>query len=148
MDVARMLGLGPLALALFVLGAGCQRPTTFHAVSGKVTYRGAALTNGVVVFTPDASRGERGPIALGTIREDGTYTLTTGETPGAGPGWYRVTVAAFAGPAPQGAAQGAPPDRFQPPVPLLPEKYRDPELSHLRCEIKSNHANTIDLNLD
>jgi hypothetical protein len=144
MDAARMLGLGPLALALCVAAAGCQRPPTFHPVSGKVTYRGAALTNGVVVFTPDASRGENGSIALGTIRADGTYTLSTGEVAGAGPGWYRVTVAAFAGP----AAPNPPPDRFQPPVPVLPERYRDPELSQLRCEIKANHTNTIDLNLD
>jgi hypothetical protein len=53
-------------------------------------------------------------------------------------------VSTFATPAPKGAA----PDRFQPPAPLLPERYRDPELSMLRCEVKANQTNTIDLNLD
>src|SRR5438067_157842 len=30
MNVARMLGLGPLSLALLVVVAGCQRPATLH----------------------------------------------------------------------------------------------------------------------
>jgi hypothetical protein len=144
MNAARMLGVWPLALALLVFGAGCRRPATLHPVNGKVSYKGAVLTNGVVVFTPDASRGESGPIALGAIRADGNYTLTTGEASGVSAGWYRVTVAAFTAP----AAANPQADRFQTPVSVLPEKYRDPELSLLRCEIKSDHVNTIDLNLD
>jgi hypothetical protein len=132
MNAARMLGVGPLLLALLVFATGCQRPVGLHPVSGKVSYKGAALNNGVVVFTPDASRGESGPIALGNIREDGTFALSTGDAPGATAGWYRVTVAAFA----------------KSSVPLLPEKYGNPELSLLRCEIKASQANAIDLNLD
>jgi hypothetical protein len=138
MRAARMLRTWPLALAALLLLYGCQRPVTLHAVSGKVTYKGAVLHNGIIVFTPDASRGESGPIALGTIREDGTYLLATGEALGASPGWYRVTIAAFSAAPPKSAA----------PVPLLPEKYRDPELSLLRCQVKSDRANTIDFNLD
>lgn len=144
MNAAWTLRVCPLALTLLVLGAGCRRPPTLQPVSGKVTYKGAVLTNGLVVFTPDAGRGESGPIALGTIRADGNYTLATGETAGISPGWYRVTVAAFSAPL---AAQ-PPADRFAAPVSLLPEKYRDPELSLLRCEVKPDHVNTIDLNLD
>jgi hypothetical protein len=144
MDAARTLGFCPLALALLVLGAGCQRPVTLHQVSGKVTYKGIALNNGIVVFTPDSGRGESGPVALGTIREDGTYSLTTGDSPGASPGWYRVTVGSFAA----GAPKSPPPNGFQPPVPLLPDRYRDPETSLLRCQIKPNEINNIDLKLD
>ena len=144
MDGARMLRSGLFALTLCVLGTGCPRSAPLQTVGGKVTYKGAALNNGVVVFTPDASRGESGPIALGTIREDGTFALSTGDAAGASPGWYRVTVAAFVMPPPK----TAPPDQFQPPPPLLPEEYRDPELSLLRCQIKPNQPNTIDLLLD
>lgn len=79
---------------------------------------------------------------LGTIHEDGTYALNTNDAVGAGPGWYRITVAAFPVAAPK-----TPPNAFQP-MPILPEKYRDPELSLLRCQIKPNQVNTIDLNLD
>jgi hypothetical protein len=142
MACARMLQLGALALALLVLGAGCRRSAILHPVSGKVSYRGAVLNNGVVVFTPDATRGESGPIALGTIREDGTYTLNTGDVIGAGPGWYRITVAAFTAPVPKTVAP------TPAPLPLLPEKYRDPELSLLRCQVKADQPNNIDLNLD
>ncbi len=131
MDGARMLRLGALALALVGLGAGCQRPAGLQPVQGRVTYRGTTLTNGVVVFTPDTSRGESGPIALGTIHDDGSYTLSTGDHAGAQAGWYRVTVAALATPASS-----------------LPEKYRDPEYSLLRCEVKANQANRLDFNLD
>ncbi len=144
MSVARMLTGSAAALALLAFAAGCQRPTALHPVSGKVTYKGAALNNGVVVFTPDPTRGESGPVALGTIREDGSYSLSTGEASGASAGWYRVSVAAFTSPAPK----NPPPDRFQTPLPLLPEKYRDPELSLLRCSVKPNQSNTINLELE
>jgi hypothetical protein len=136
---ARKLGLGALALGWLVLAAGCQRSTVLNPVNGKVTYKGALLNNGFIVFTPDASRGESGPMALGTIGADGSYTLSTDDGPGAGAGWYRVTVTARIG-----AAQNA----SQRPVSLLPEKYRDPELSLLRCQVKPNQVNVIDLNLD
>jgi hypothetical protein len=144
MDGVRILGLGALALALMVLAAGCRSSVPLQPVTGKVTFRGALVTNGVVAFTPDATRGESGPVAYGRIREDGTYALSTGEAVGAGAGWYRITVASFSTPPPKTLT----PEPFQPPVPLLPEKYRDPELSTLRCQVKSNQANTIDLTLD
>jgi hypothetical protein len=133
-----------LAAALLALLAGCQRQAALQPVNGKVTFKGAVVNNGVVVFTPDTSRGESGPVALGTIREDGTYALTTGEASGAQPGWYRVSVGAFT--APVGKSQA--PDRAASPTPLLPEKYRDPELSMLRCKVQPNQVNTINLELD
>jgi hypothetical protein len=144
MDGVRIFGLGALALALMVLASGCRSSVPLQPVTGKVTFKGALLSYGVVVFTPDASRGESGRVAVGTIRPDGTYTLNTDDAAGAGPGWYRITVSAFNSPPPKTLA----PEPFQPPVPLLPEKYRDPELSTLRCQVKANQTNSIDLNLD
>ena len=141
MITARTLGLGPLALALCLLAAGCTRPTTLNPVSGKVTYRGAALPAGVIVFTPDASRGESGRVAVGTIKDDGSYTLAPDNAAGLPAGWYRVSVASLSSP-PGG------PDRTAPPVSLLPDKYRDPQLSALACEVKASRANNIDFNLD
>jgi hypothetical protein len=137
MHMARKLGFRPLALTLVVLLCGCQRPATLNPVTGKVSYRGATLQNGLVVFTPDSSRGESGRIALGTIRADGTFALATDDAAGAPSGFYRVTVASFAAPGGNPTA-----------VSLLPEKYRDPQLSLLTCEVKANRANTIDFNLD
>ncbi|MCI0377750.1 MAG: hypothetical protein L0215_09100 [Gemmataceae bacterium] len=125
-----MLGLFPLAL--LALGwIGCARgPTPMTPVSGKVTYKGAPVPGGAIVFTPDTTRGETGRIAHGKINSDGSFQLYTGETLGVGAGWYRVTVTSFAT------------------ASLLPDKYRDPDLSRLACEIKPNRSNSIDFNLD
>lgn len=129
---------GALALLLSAaLCAGCQqRPAPFAPVSGKVTYQGGALAGGLIVFTPDAARGESGTIACAEIRPDGSYVLNTGETPGATAGWYRVSVAALA---PAGSG---------PPLAILPVKYGDPRTSLLACEVKANRTNQLDFNLD
>jgi len=140
MKIAWMLG--PTCVAMFAL-AGCGR-APLAPVNGKVSYKGFALQGGVVVFAPDTSRGERGAIAVGKIREDGSYTLYTGDTPGVSSGWYRVTVSSlaatsFSAPTSQG---------FNFPQSIIPEKYRDPDQSMLACEVKSNRTNSIDFNLE
>ncbi len=128
-------------LALLLAACGCQkRPGALTAVSGKVMFKGAQLPGGLIVFTPDAGRGESGGIAFGKIRPDGSYTLFTGDAEGASAGWYRVTVAALS------PASTAP--ELPPPVSLLPDKYRDPGLSLLSCEVKPDRANHLDFNLD
>jgi hypothetical protein len=142
MKTARWLGLGQAAL-MMLLSAGCGR-TPLTPVHGKVAYKGLALQSGVIVFTPDASRGERGSIAVGKIREDGSYTLYTGDSAGASAGWYRITVSVVAAT----SFSQAPGQGFTFPQSLVPEKYRDPELSLLACEVKPSRTNNIDFNLD
>jgi len=142
MNHARKLGPGAALLAALTL-CGCGRPP-LTPVQGKVSYKGTPLQGGVIVFAPDSTRGERGAIAVGKIREDGSYTLYTGEAPGAAAGWYRITVSAlasasFSAPAGQG---------FNFPQSLIPEKYRDPEQSLLACEVKASRTNSIDFNLE
>lgn len=66
-------------------------------VSGKLTLNGEPVTakTTVVLFKPDASRGNASPFEpAGTVDESGTYTLTTKGKKGAPPGWYKVTVTA------------------------------------------------------
>lgn len=140
---ARFLGLGLTLLALGLV-SGCQRgPVALSQVSGKVSYKGFALAGGTIVFSPDASRGEAGPIAQGKINADGSYQLATGEAPGAVPGWYRVTVISYAR-----SGASVPGERFATPLSLIPEKYRDPELSRLTCEVKPAPNNILNFNLD
>jgi hypothetical protein len=122
--------------ALAPLGCGDRKPA-LAAVRGTVYYRGAPLSGGSIVFTPDPERGGRGPLAFGRIKPDGTYTLATGTQPGAVPGWHRVTVKAF--PPPDGAPPSADP---------LPAKYSDPEQSGLGREVKAGDANLFDFHLD
>src|SRR5438067_2336100 len=83
-------------LVLLVLAAGCGRDDAALApVRGRVFYRGAPLTGGSIVFTPDPDRGGQGPLARGDIRADGTFTLTSDGQAGALPGWHRVSVVWF-----------------------------------------------------
>jgi hypothetical protein len=112
-------------------------------VRGKVAYHGMPLHGGMIVFTPDAARGTSGPLAVADIQPDGSYVLQTDEQPGAVAGWHRVTVIAVepAPPPPQGV-------RFNYPLPVIPEKYRDPDLSGLCREVKASEMNVIDFDLE
>jgi hypothetical protein len=144
MRTARMLGPGLVVLTSLTLLGGCQRgPAPLTPVSGKVAYKGFSLQGGTIVFTPDSARGASGPLAFGKINQDGTYHLFTGEAPGAAAGWYRVTLISM-------AAAGAqfPGQPLSAPSSFLPEKYRDPDLSDVACEIKASRPNTIDFNLN
>lgn len=130
-------------VCLLPLAAGCGRGPLLP-VQGKISYKGYNLQSGVIVFVPDSTRGMRGSVAVGKIREDGSFSLYTGDSPGATAGWYRVTVASLAPP-----GYGAPSvGRFDFPQTIIPEKYQDPDLSMIACEVKSSRSNTIDVNLD
>ncbi len=128
--LGRCLPVLPLVL---VLGCG-ESSQPLVPVTGKVTYRGQPLQNGTIVFTPDPRRGPLGNMAMGEIKADGTYSLRTEKAFGTAPGYYRVTVAVLLG----GSVQPS----------LLPEKYCDPDLSGLTCEIKGGFAQAIDFNLN
>lgn len=134
-----------ITVATLVLGwtAGCDGGPALAPVHGKVTFRGAPLTRGTIVFTPDAHRGGHGPLASADIQPDGGYTLATGSTPGATVGWHRVTIMAV-----EAAPANTPGQRFHVPRSLIPEKYRDPELSGLNCEVKPGKDNGINFNLE
>ena len=141
MRTARMLGLCQVTLfSLFCLG--CQRgPAPLMPVTGKVTYKGYALQSGAIVFTPDANAGASGPIAHGKINSDGSFHLFAGEAPGAPAGKYRVSVTSYG----SALVSNVP---FNAPSSVLPDKYSDPQLSGLVCEVQPNRANSFDIKLD
>ena len=123
-----------------MLLAGCQaKSTTLNHVTGKVLFKGLPLHTGVIVFSPDTSRGESGKIAISKIESDGTYVLKTGDAVGVPAGWYRVTVVSLANPTASYEVAA---------ISYIPEKYRDPQLSMLQCEVKANKDNHLDINLD
>jgi hypothetical protein len=122
----RLIGLALLGLLL----AGCGRGETgLVPVSGRVFYRQRPLAGGTIVFTPDPERGGRGPQAMARIGPDGRYRLMTGDKAGAVAGWHRITVA---------------PAREQ----ALPSRYRDPELSGQRFEVRPSSPSECVLHLD
>jgi hypothetical protein len=132
-----------LIIACLWLIAGCdERTPALAPVSGKVSYLNQPLPRGTIVFVPDADRGNNGPMAQGTIQSGGIYTIQTGGKPGAIPGWYRVTVIAV-----EDAGIGYYRSGGSTPRSLVPEKYRDPQLSDLSCEVKAGQENAINFNL-
>ena len=136
MIAARMLIVCSLGLLL----AGCSnKSTTLNHVTGKVLYKGMPLPGGLIVFSPDTARGESGRVAFSKINPDGTYDIMTGDAKGVTAGFYRVTVASMSGSAQSYDAQS---------YSLIPDRYRDPQLSQLQCEVKANRDNNINFNLD
>ena len=124
-----------LVLPLLLLVAGCSKDEpALIPVQGTVYYQGEPVTSGTVVFAPDPSRGGSGPLAHGVIGPDGRFTLHTAESPGACPGWHRVTIAG------QLTRNGQPL--------RLPERYCDPELARQSHLVKPGSDNVIDLHLD
>jgi hypothetical protein len=132
---------GLVVLLFAFTGCGSGTPA-LTPVYGKVAVNGVPLHIGTIIFTPDPLRGTLGPLAHAEIQTDGSYTLATGDQPGAAEGWYRVTIVAL-----EPASSGQAGQRLLPHS-LLPEKYRDPELSGLVCEIKAGQDNRIDFNLE
>jgi hypothetical protein len=109
------IGVLPLAAALSLL-AGCGGPKEppRYNLSGKVTYRGAAVPHATIFFLPDRARGNNGPqFSVAII--DGAYKTLPGRGPTAGP--YQAIITGLD---PSGA-QNAGPRNMPPPKPLFPQ---------------------------
>ena len=152
---ARLWG-GVLALLLPLCLAGCSSKGT---VSGKVTYKGEPVRQGVVMFVAGDGWSSSAP-----INEDGTYQIAN-----LPPGSFKLTVETLAGSAQGGRqTQGPPGGKWRPPKdadvpkqveeavrkplqqvsapPRLPAKYAKAETSGLTCEVKpGRQAHDIDL---
>src|SRR5262245_15850104 len=125
-----MATLRTVLCCALLLGLGCGGSApTLAPVQGRVFYRGRPLPGGTIVFTPDPERGGCGPQAWALIQPDGHYRLSSEGRLGAAPGWHRITVAC----APAGR---------------LPARFRDPELSGQRFEVRAGRANLCDLHLE
>ena len=124
------------ALAAGVLIAsviGCDKGVSglgkLVPVRGKVLLGDKPLTTGVVVFRPDAPKGNTSKHEpRGQIDADGNYKLMTDQKEGAAPGWYKVGIIA--------ARQPTDPKRpYALPRSLIPLIYNDPEKSGLALEV-------------
>jgi hypothetical protein len=141
-------------LALTLSGCGGPR---LGKVTGRVTVDGRPVTEGVVMFFP-----ADGPAAVGSIRPDGSYVLTTFRNEdGAVLGKHRVSIHATR----VGAGYLAAPKNIDDEIELsrkragtskvlvagavtwlVPEKYSLPESSGLTAEVMSA-SNSIDFNI-
>ena len=138
---ARPLAAVAACLALAAL-LGCG-DSNKSSVSGKVTYKNAPVTGGMITLTPDGS-GQNASI---TIKPDGTF-LTDSVVPGK----YKVSVSTegigSGAPLPQGSS---PPGGLDPNAGMkkveIPKKYENPNSSPIPpWEIKPGGNNkTLDL---
>jgi hypothetical protein len=104
-------------------------------VSGKVMVKGQPAAGARVVFIPEGATDLKTVPASGAVGEDGTFTLVTGNQPGARPGKYIVTVV-WPDPAKKPTdtqkMMGMAPDAPD----LLGGRYATKEVSKLRAEVK------------
>jgi hypothetical protein len=120
--VLRVLGLFVLVLSGCGDGLGKLYP-----VSGTVTLDGEPLKNAQISFVPDTDKGNKTPAsAVGRVT-NGSYTLTTKDSPGAPAGSYKVMINTH--------YPGAPEDSVS-----LPRGYADPGKSGLTMEVVENPA--------
>jgi hypothetical protein len=131
-------------LLLGFAAAGCADRSgvgpTFP-VAGRITLGNEPLTakNTVVLFKPDASRGNSSPFEpTGTVDEAGNYTVQTRGKKGAPPGWYRVVVTARDEAPPEHPKAGQP----HRPVArsLVPARYGQEKTSGLSLEVVESPA--------
>jgi hypothetical protein len=130
----------PLAwlLCLGLAGCGAAGPKLV-SVQGKVTLGDKPVTNGWVILSPDAAKGNTSPEEpRGEIDPQGNFRVTTGTRAGAPPGAYRVAVT---------AAEQVDPNNPYFTKWLVPEKYIDFRTSGLSFEVAEGAAGAYDLKL-
>ena len=87
-----------LALWLVVLvGCGSKSKVGRVTVSGSVTFQGRPVPTGLIAFTPDFKKGNRGPQGIAKIL-NGRYSTSEGLGKGSVTGAQRVEIRAFEGP--------------------------------------------------
>ena len=143
----------PAICCLVLVGCGPDRPE-MATVTGKVTYRGAPVPEGQIMFYP-----ENGRMASGAIAADGTYELTTYDSgDGALLGRHVVTITSrrVSGGRPEpktfeeevrtAADKNAPRAPAVKVTWLAPEKYSDRRTSPLAREVQRGE-NVCDFDL-
>jgi hypothetical protein len=135
----RRFSAAALACAVSVFGCGHDAGVGKACrVSGRITVgeRPVTAMSTVVIFKPDAGRGNKSPFEpTGTVDRHGNYALSTKRQEGAPPGWYRVIVTATE--LREDISTG---QRRRRPVPrsLLPARYGRAETTDLLVEVAEN----------
>ena len=111
-------------------------------VSGKVSYKGKAVSAGSLTFWPSETKGNKSKHEAGAqLDSDGAYELWTKGTKGVPPGWYKVTIVA--------QAPSDPKDEYSKRVSLIPDMFAKTESSPLWVEVVENApAGAYDFVLD
>lgn len=138
-----MLGLATLMLA----GCGSDsKAPKLAPVTGTVTLNGQLVTGGTVAFIPDNNQQTTGPQSVGTIDENGKYTVSApGGKVGAVVGHHKVTVTCPPDPGMTSAASGT--ERPKSGARCnVPKRYAGMKTTPLKVEVKAG-TNDIPLKL-
>lgn len=112
-----------------VMGCGNGGEGKLVPVRGRVMLGDKPLTTGVVIFRPDAARGNTSrQEPRGQIDAEGGYKLKTAQSDGAVPGWYKIGIIAS-------QPSVDPKNPYAYPKSLIPRIYNDPERSGLTVEV-------------
>jgi len=134
------LGLALGVCAVVWVAAGCGKPALkLVPVSGKVLVGDKPLTFGTVQFRADISRGNRSmEVPVATVQSDGSFEMMTGARTGAPLGSWKVLVIADnfqvfdPPPSPNWPLF---PDGWEPPKPLVHERYLRVPSTDLTVEV-------------
>ena len=77
---------------LALLATSCSSSDTLHPVQGKVLLDGSPLQGALVTLHPKSGGDLKTIPSNGLSKEDGTFTIMTGDKPGAPAGEYVVTI--------------------------------------------------------
>jgi len=101
-------------------------------VRGRVTVEGEPLPDGLVIFYPDAARGNHSPVEPRTRTDrQGGYELRAEGKRGIAPGWYRVAVVPRQ-PDPGGSVAPKSKDAMR-----FDRRYENPDTSGLAVFVRS-----------
>lgn len=131
-----------VAVAVFALTIpmGCgSKPALQNRILGTVYFHGEPLRGGMVVFIPDVEQGGSGSLVVGKIDPSGNYSINSSAEYPISEGWHRVTVC--------GEPRQDAPSRYVSLFRDVPNRYRNPELSGLKCELQLG-SNRIDIHLE
>jgi hypothetical protein len=128
-------------LALAAFSATSCSSGTLHPVRGKVVVGDKPAAGAVVMFHPEGGDLNDVP-ATGVAADDGTFTLATGDKPGARAGKYVITVVwpdPAKKPTQQQIMMGLAPDAPD----VLAGRFATKQVSPLRAEVKPGE-NTLE----
>lgn len=117
-------GVAVSFLAVLVVVAGCgPKGVVKVTVNGTVTYKGKALSSGIVTFNSD-----KGSYSAASVQADGSFIITD-----VAPG--EISVGVMESPQGSGSSSGEASAKPSLPAANLPQKYRDPATSGLKYTI-------------
>jgi hypothetical protein len=83
---------GAMASLFALCGLACSGSSQLNPVQGKVLYKNEPLAGALVTLHPKGSTDVKADRPVGRTKDDGTFTVTTGQAEGAPPGEYMVTI--------------------------------------------------------